>query len=117
MILVPRSGDEAMTNEEYENLSDVEKEKTEKKKHELHIKIEQVLSEVRAMEKDAKTNIKELEKEVVLFSVKHIIDELRFKYREFEDIVEHLNHVQEDVVDNIDVFKTEEEECIILSRL
>ena len=53
---------------------------------------------------------KELEKEVVLFSVKHIIDELRFKYREFEDIVEHLNHVQEDIVDNIDIFKTEEEE-------
>ncbi len=110
VILVPRSGEEAMTTEEYEGLSEEQKEATERKKHELHIKIEQVLSEVRAMEKDAKTKIKQLEKEVVLFSVKHIIDELRFKYREFEDVVEHLNYVQQDVVDNIDVFKSEEEE-------
>jgi len=109
VILVPRSGDKPMTSEEYENLSPSEKEVIEKKKHELHIKIEQVLGEVRSMEKNAKEEIKDLEKEVALFSVKHIIDELRFKYREFEDIVEYLNHVQEDVINNIDSFKEEEE--------
>ena len=110
VILVPRSGDDPMAAEEYENLSPEDKEALEKKKHELHIKIEQALSEVRAMEKSAKTRINDLEKEVVLFSVKHIIDELRFKYREFEDIIEHLNHIQEDVVDNLGMFKEEEDE-------
>lgn len=110
VILVPRKADQQMTITDYEKLSDDEKEKIEKKKHQLHIKIEQVLSEVRAMEKDAKTKIKELEKEVALFSVKHLIDELRFKYREFENVVEHLNYVQEDIVDNIDSFKEDEED-------
>lgn len=111
VILVPRSGNQPMTAEEYESLSDHEKEEIERKKHELHIRIEKVLSEVRAMEKAAKMKIKELEKEVVLFSVKHIIDELRFKYREFEDIVQYLNMVQEDIVENLDLFKEEEEEA------
>jgi len=110
VVLVPRIDDRPMNNEEYTNLSDEEKQEIEKKKHELHIKIEQVLSEVRSMEKSAKLQIKELEKEIALFSVKHIIDELRFKYREFEDIVEYLNHVQEDIVENIDLFREEEEE-------
>jgi len=110
VILVPRSGEQPITTEEYEKLPDKQKEEIEKRKHELHIKIEQVLSEVRGMEKVAKTKIKELEKEVALFSVKHVMDELRFKYREFEDVVQHLNHVQEDIVNNIDVFKEEEEE-------
>ena len=110
VILVARKDDRAMTTEEYEELTDAAKEKIEKKKHEFHIKIEQVLAEVRAMEKTAKMQIKELEKEVTLFSVKHIIDELRFKYREFEDIVEYLNYVQEDIVDNIESFKEEEED-------
>jgi len=99
-----------MTNEEYEELEEKAKEKFEKKKHALHIKIEQALSEVRTMEKAAKVRIKELEREVALFSVKHIIDELRFKYREFENIIEYLNHVQEDVVENLGMFKEEEEE-------
>ncbi|MFH1553204.1 MAG: ATP-binding protein [Candidatus Omnitrophota bacterium] len=111
VILVPRIGDQPMSGEEYEKLSDGEKQKLEEKKHELHIKIEQALSEVRAMEKTAKVRIKELETEVGLFSVKHIIDELRFKYREFEDIVEYLNHVQEDIVEDIDMFKEEEDEA------
>ncbi|MFC1548774.1 Lon protease family protein [Candidatus Omnitrophota bacterium] len=110
VILVPRSGESPMTAEEYDSLPDEEKEKIEKKKHELHIKIEKVLSEVRAMEKTAKIKIKDLEKEVALFSVKHIIDELRFKYREFEDIVQYLNYVQEDIVENLDLFKEEEED-------
>ncbi|MGB2601136.1 MAG: ATP-binding protein, partial [Candidatus Omnitrophota bacterium] len=110
VILVPRSGDQPMTAEEYDALSGDEKDKIEKKKHELHIKIEKVLSEVRVLEKTAKVKIKELEKEIALFSVKHIIDELRFKYREFEDIVQHLNLVQEDIVDNLDFFKEEEED-------
>lgn len=110
VILVPRVDDRPMTTEEYENVPSEEKEVLEKKKHDLHIKIEQALSEVRAMEKTAKQRIKDLEEEVVLFSVKHIIDELRFKYREFEDVVEHLNHVQQDVVGNIGLFKEDEEE-------
>ncbi|MFH1665388.1 MAG: ATP-binding protein [Candidatus Omnitrophota bacterium] len=110
VILVPRNGDEPMTAEDYDKLSDSDKNIMEKKKHELHIKIEQVLSEVRAMEKDAKTKIQELEKEVTIFSVKHMIDELRFKYREFGDIIEHLNYVQEDIAGNIAMFKEEEED-------
>ena len=110
VILVPRIDDRPMTTEEYENVPAEEKEVLEKKKHALHIKIEQALSEVRAMEKAAKQRIKDLEEEVVLFSVRHIIDELRFKYREFEDVVEHLNHVQQDVVGNIGLFREDEEE-------
>ena len=110
VILVPRSGEDPMANEEYDQLENGEKKKIERKKHDLHIKIEQVLSEVRSMEKDAKNKIKDLEKEVALFSVKHMIDELRFKYREFDDIVQHLNLAQEDIVENIDIFKDEEEE-------
>jgi lon-related putative ATP-dependent protease len=105
VILVPRKEDRPMTAEEFEALDESEKQRIEKNKHELHIRIEQVLTEVRSMEKSVKLKIKALEKEVTLFSVKHIINELRFKYREFEDIVEHLNHIQEDVVDNIDMFK------------
>ncbi len=110
VILVPRSGDQPMSTEEYEGLTDEQKEETEARKNELHIKIEQVLGEVRAMEKEAKIKIKDLEKEIGLFSVKHIIDELRFKYREFEDIVEYLNRMQEDIVNDLDMFREEEEE-------
>ena len=107
VILVPRKDDRPMTTEEFDELEETEKEQVEKRKHELHIKIEQVLTEVRIMEKSVKMKIKGLETEVTLFSAKHMIDELRFKYREFEDIIEHLNYIQEDVVENIDIFKAE----------
>jgi lon-related putative ATP-dependent protease len=109
VILVPRIKDRPMTPEEVEELPDDEKEKIEKKKHELHIRIEQVLTEVRAMEKEVKLSVKELEKEIALFSVKHIINEHRAKYKDFEDVVQHLNRVQEDIITNLDIFKDEEE--------
>lgn len=110
VILVPAKDENPLTAEEFENLPEEEKQEIEKKKHGLHIKIEQALGEVRVMEKAAKHKIRELEQEVVLFSVKHIIDELRFKYREFENVVEHLNHVQHDVVTNISLFREDDED-------
>ncbi|MFH1837266.1 MAG: ATP-binding protein [Candidatus Omnitrophota bacterium] len=110
VILVLRSGDGPMSAIEYEKLTESKKKKVEKRKTELHVKIEQILAEVRIMEKTAKVKIKDLEKEVALFSVKHTIDELRFKYREFENTLEYLNHVQTDIVDNIDNFKEESDE-------
>jgi len=110
VILVPRIEDRQMNAEEYDKLSEKEKQKTENKKHQMHIKIEQILSEVRAMEKTAKIKVKELEKEVTLFSVKHMMDELRFKYREFDGAVEHLNHVQNDIIENMENFKEDEEQ-------
>lgn len=108
VILVPRKGEDPMSSEEYDALSDEEKDKIDKKKNQLHVEIEKVLSEVRSMEKLAKEQINELEKDVALFSVKHIIDELRFKYREFQDVIEHLNHVQEDIICNLDLFKEDD---------
>jgi lon-related putative ATP-dependent protease len=110
VILVPAKDDEPLAKEDYENLPEEEKQEIEKKKHALHIGIEQALGEVRAMEKAAKHKIRELEQEVVIFSVKHIIDELRFKYREFENVVEHLNHLQHDVVSNIGLFREDDED-------
>ncbi|KJJ83541.1 peptidase S16 lon domain-containing protein [Candidatus Omnitrophus magneticus] len=109
VILVPRVNTKPMEPSEYEKLPDNEKEKIERKKSELHILIEQVLTEVRVMEKDVKKNIKELEKEVTLFAVRHIIDDLRAKYKEYEDIIQHLNRVQKNIISNLDSFKEEEE--------
>ncbi|MCK5450661.1 MAG: AAA family ATPase [Candidatus Omnitrophica bacterium] len=111
VILVPRKGEKSMTALEYDALTDKKKETIEKTKNDLHIKIEQILSEVRAMEKAAKMQIKDLEQEIALFSVKHAIDELRFKYREFNGVLEYLNHVQQNVVEEIDAFKEEGEEA------
>lgn len=109
VILVPRAGDKPMEPEAYERLSNEEKEKIDKKKDELHVKIEQTLSEVRAMEKEVKNQIKKLEKKIALFSVRHIIDELRARYGKFENVIQHLNRVQEGILENVDVFKEEEE--------
>ena len=111
VILVPAKDENPMTAEDFEKLPDEEKESIEKRKHNLHIGIEQALGEVRIMEKAAKNKIKELEQEVVLFSVKHIMDELRFKYREFENVVEYLNHLQHDVVSNIGLFREDDEDA------
>ena len=109
VILVPRLKDKPMTPEEYDELTDAEMDKIEKKKTDLHAKIDRVLGEVRSMEKVVKVKIKQLEKEVALFSVRHTIDELRFKYRAYEDVIKHFNLLQEDILANIDLFKPEEE--------
>ena len=55
---------------------------------------------------DGKTfeEIKELNKEVALFTMSHLVDDLNKKYSDYPEIINYLKEVQEDIFDNLALF-------------
>lgn len=116
-MLAPMIDGVAVGDKEYEDLDEAQKEMIEKKAEYVQLKAVEILKKMKALERDAKKQIRELENKIGLFVVEPLMGELYDKYKEYSRIVEYLRNVQNDVINNIDDFDlTEEEQTEILSR-
>jgi predicted ATP-dependent protease len=98
-----------MTQEDYGALPEEEREQLEKKAEEVQHSLGHAMAEIRRLNKTAEERSKEVDKEVVLFTLTPIIDELQYKYAEYPAVVEYLDQVEADMVSNLEVFKPREE--------
>ena len=55
-------------------------------------------------EQEGREKIRELNNEVTIFAVGHLIDDLRKKYLDLPEVVSFLNEIQEDIIENVDEF-------------
>jgi lon-related putative ATP-dependent protease len=73
-----------------------------------------VLAQARQLEKEAKEDAKNLDRQVALFAVGHLVDQLMEKYDDLEHVTEFLKDVQEDIIENIETFKGDEQPAVQL---
>jgi lon-related putative ATP-dependent protease len=76
----------------------------------LQEKLNDVVREVREMEKSVKTSLANLEREAALSAVGHFMDEVKIKYRDHEKIASYLSDVTEDILERLDDFKVQEDQ-------
>ncbi|MEA3369646.1 MAG: AAA family ATPase [Candidatus Ratteibacteria bacterium] len=106
---VPLKRNQPMSEEDYERLSGKEKKELRAKNEELQNDLDKVLRKVREVEKKIKERIKKIETQIVLFSVRHIMEEGRQKYKDFPKLQNYFNEVQEDVLENFEDFRKQQE--------
>ena len=97
-----------MSREDFERLPAAQKSKLEEGSRKLQEAIQQVLAKARKLEKDVAESISKLDREVGLFAIGHLLDELREKYADYPEVVTLLQQVQENMMDNLDDFKVAE---------
>lgn len=114
----PLEGDEVISPKEFQKLSDEKKQQVQERVDQLQEELRRVLNQIPQWQREAREKLKELNREVTIAAVGHLIDELRNTYREFSAIQQYLDAVQNDVVENVDDFRRgEEEESSILSAI
>lgn len=102
------------TREEYESLSDETKQDIKQKGSRLQDFINQFVSRSRGLEKEAQEKLRELDTEIALFAVGHLLEDLRAKYTRCEgfgncaDILDYLDCVEKDIVERLDDFRSPE---------
>ncbi len=101
----PEKDGEVMSNEEYENLADEEKRKIEKKISRLQEKLEEVLQQVLEWRKERRNRLNDLNREVTIFAVGTLVDDIINHYRLFPDVVSYLESVKQDVIENAHIFR------------
>jgi hypothetical protein len=104
LVFAPTQKGEVMSPEDFQKLPDVERERIEKDITALQQQLQASLRQAPQWERDGREKLKALNREVAIFAVGHLIDELRKKYTAIPPVVEFLNAVQQDVIENVEAF-------------
>lgn len=105
IMTVPLVKGKPMKREEYAKLSKEKQGAVQDKGEELQEQINESLRRIKKQEKQTKTDAKELDEEIAIFAMGHLLDEKQKKYKKFPKITKYLDDVKQDIVDNVNDFK------------
>lgn len=114
IVTVPLSEGKPLGREDFEKLPDEEKEQVKEKSNQLEQTINQVVSRMRQLEKEAQDRVRDLDKEIALFAVGHLLEDLHYKYMaceadvECKSILDYLQKMQNDIVEHVEDFRQTE---------
>ncbi len=108
-ILVPIREGKPLTPQEYDQLSEGEKQKLDEQGSLLREDLNKAIQEIRKHEQQVKKDVEKLEQETVKFTAGHVLHEIGEKFREQEEIIDYLNQAEENLLANIDDFKVPKE--------
>ncbi|MBI3127913.1 MAG: AAA family ATPase [Candidatus Tectomicrobia bacterium] len=107
--LIPLINGEPATEETFEKLAPEERERIAQSRNAFNEHVGEFVKQTRALEKELRGRIRNLEKDIALTAVRGPIDDLREKYRDFQKVREFLDKVQEHILGNLQHFRPEEE--------
>ena len=103
-VFVPVVGGRPMTEEEFIALSPEKKDDIQKSRDKLNSELRLVFRQLKELDTKTFEEIKELNKEVALFTIGHLLEDLNKKYSDYPEIINYLKDMQEDILENIPLF-------------
>jgi lon-related putative ATP-dependent protease len=102
VAFAPTDEDGTLSAEEVNQLSEEKRDEIKKNIKDLQEELQKILQQVPTWQREAKEEIKALNKEMANFAIGGLINELLEKYKEYDEIVEHIKQIQDQVVENAD---------------
>lgn len=97
-----------LSEEEFSNLDDNLKKEITEKSSAVQMETLETIRKIKNIEKDAAAKVEEWENKIALFAVGIHINDLKDKYKNFEKVISYFEKVQEDILKNLDDFRSEE---------
>ena len=108
--LVPLKDGKALSPEDYQKLPEEQQRNIEQVVEKFHDELRRALSKIPLWKRDMRQRVKAVEREFAQLTLDQLLQELFKKYAEFPDLVSFLNGVHEDVMQNLDLFRSNEDE-------
>ncbi|MDD4569636.1 MAG: AAA family ATPase [Tepidanaerobacteraceae bacterium] len=105
IVTIPLSDTKPMSQEEFETLDDEKKKVLEQKSQGLQSKIDEAIRKVRTLDKLAKKELDELERNTALSTINPLFEEMILKYKSHEKIIDYLKSVKSDFITNLMILK------------
>lgn len=107
--LAPSRNGEVIPPDEYDKLPQKEKDRIEADIAELQAHLEKILSHLPQRRRERSERIKQLNRDIMLSIVEHMINEVRTRYADLPEVLNFLDEVQQDMVLHVDDFRKPEE--------
>jgi lon-related putative ATP-dependent protease len=110
LVFAPVREGEVLSPEQVQKLSEEERKSLESEVEGLQEELQKILQQMPIWQHELQAKVREMAREMSSLAVGGLIDELRQKYADFPQIVEHLKAVQEDVIENAREFLSSDED-------
>lgn len=107
IVISPVIEGKAINREEFGNLPREEQKVIRKKSEGLEEDLNQLWKKLTTLDKEAREKVKHLDQEIALSAIGHMLEALKEEYNKQPKAVSYLNSVEQDIIDNLDDFKTE----------
>jgi RNA 3'-phosphate cyclase len=104
LLLAPLRKNEVMSPEDFQKLPEEEHKRIEEEMAWVKDRLRAVMRELPEWEKTGRDKLKELNREVTMFAVGHLIEAVRKKYAELPEVEHFLGEMQQDVIESVDEF-------------
>jgi len=103
--MAPLKDGEVMSPEEFAKLPEDEQARIQKVIVELQEKLEQIVRHVIEWRREWRARLKQLNREMTLFAVGHLVGDLKQRYAARPRVISYLEAVERDVIENADDFR------------
>ena len=107
MVAIPLSHGKPLSDEDYQHLPDSIKQGLDRRNKQIQERITDTLRQVRQMQKEGTERVRQLDHNVVLFTVGPHLDELREAYTDQPVILVYLDQIRKDIPEHLDDFRSE----------
>ena len=105
LLLAPSAGGKLRTEEELEQLKPEDRDRLARTREHLQHEIEERLRAIRELEKGARDALRSLDTETAAYAIRHLVEDLRSRYRAQPEVLRYLADVQNDVTEHADDFR------------
>jgi len=104
LLLVPIINDKPISQEELLKLPKETKDKIQAKREKLESELRSVMRQFLDMEQKIQAELKKLNREVAIYAIGHLVENLKTEHKENSQIIEYLKGIQTDILDNLALF-------------
>jgi len=105
MVTVPVSEGRPLSDEEFRNLPAERQQELEQHNTDVQERIADTLRQVRQLQKEGAERVRQLDRDVALFTVGPHLDELREAYTDQPEVLSYLDQVKDDLPEHLDDFR------------
>ncbi|HZD42962.1 MAG TPA: ATP-binding protein, partial [Methanomicrobiales archaeon] len=104
LMTVPVVNGKPVPQEEFLNLPEDQQAEIQRRSEKLQTELRSVLRQIQDVESKGAEAVNELNREVALYAIGHLVADLREKYAKVQEITEYIEAVQNDILDNLEQF-------------
>ncbi len=109
-LLVPQKDGKPLQDQDLQTLSEDEKKEIFNRKSKLEEELKSTIREARNIDKKMAEEVEEMDRKVALFAVEHLFQELLEKFNDSPKVIDYLKEMQEDMMENIHLFREQKQQ-------
>jgi len=107
LVIMPVVGGKPLSDEEFLALNPQLRERIQARRDELEGELHTAMRQLRETERRLNEEFQKLNREVALYAIGHLVNDLAARYKELPELVAHIQSVRDDMVENLGQFRPE----------